>query len=116
MTSVAEPKCRTITMTGRAPVRLVEEEWPIVARGRDWQGLPARRWYLHVRRHHDGRTLVYGRHETSITGEHDVAGGELLPSAASAEAAAAIHSVGTTIGAPDALIAEVIAGLPPEEI
>jgi hypothetical protein len=53
---------RTITLTGRAPVRILEDEWPLIAQS-DWEQVKApreARAQIRVRRHADGRTLVYG--------------------------------------------------------
>lgn len=63
-----EPKYRTITLTGRRPVRIREDHWPIVADG-TWadhdgqvEAKANRRWRLNirVRQHEDGRAIVYG--------------------------------------------------------
>lgn len=57
-------KHRTITLTDRAPIKIDEEAWPIVATGDahsgqyDFQAFDAA--WIKVRRHEDGRTLVYG--------------------------------------------------------
>jgi hypothetical protein len=42
-------KQRTITLTDRAPVKIDEEAWDLIAQG-----------WIKVRRHEDGRTIVYG--------------------------------------------------------
>lgn len=84
-------KQRTITLTGRSPVTINEDEWPVIA-GSGW-GDNDRPDYepeanrradatLRVRQHTDGRTLVYGtyRYRTNFQGEDDVraAAGVLL--------------------------------------
>ena len=33
-TAPVEPKRRTITLTNRAPIQIVEDEWPVIAEGR----------------------------------------------------------------------------------
>ena len=59
----------TITLTGRAPVKITKEDWPVIASGEDkWyddgqhecQANRTNSWKLIVRQHADGRTLVYG--------------------------------------------------------
>jgi hypothetical protein len=58
----------TITLTGRAPVKITKEDWPVIASGEDnWydgqhecQANRTKSWKLIVRQHADGRTLVYG--------------------------------------------------------
>jgi hypothetical protein len=57
-------KQRTITLTDRPPVRIVEEAWPLVAQS-DWAAgesatATEARAQVRVRRHEDGRVLVYG--------------------------------------------------------
>jgi hypothetical protein len=57
-------KQRTITLTDRAPVKIDEEKWPVIAFGDassgqyDFQAFD--KAWLKVRRHEDGRTIVYG--------------------------------------------------------
>ncbi len=58
---------RTITLTGRPPVKIHEEDWPVIAEAvqSDWDNqyeFQANRkwsWTVKVRQHEDGRTLVY---------------------------------------------------------
>ena len=103
-----DPKTRTITMTGRPPVKIREDEWPIIAAG-DWDehdGQIAqqanRTWSLtlRVRQHADGRAIVYGTYFYGTNFQHEssfgaragilVAGGDLP---------AAITKVGETLRA-----------------
>ena len=57
----------TITLTGRAPVKITKDEWPVIASGvNHWyegqyecQASRKKSWKLIVRQHADGRTLVY---------------------------------------------------------
>lgn len=67
------PKKLTITLTDHPPVKIVEDQWPIVAEGK-WDNHDGkvecqanRRWlaWLKVRQHADGRTIVYGRYSYS---------------------------------------------------
>ena len=61
-----ESKTRTITLTGRAPVRIREDEWPVIASGsyKDWDNQyefqANREWKasIRVRQHPDGRKHV----------------------------------------------------------
>ena len=74
-----EPKMRTITLTDRPPVRIKEDQWPMIAHGRfkDWDNQyefqANRTWQIdiRVRRHADGRTIVYGLYDydTHFQGE-----------------------------------------------
>ena len=54
----------TITLTGRAPVRIRKADWPIVAKATAWNGeieaQADRHSQLIVRQHADGRAVVYG--------------------------------------------------------
>jgi hypothetical protein len=54
-------KHRTITLTNRAPVRIVEDEWPIIAEGRCGSEAMRCNIEVRVRQHRDGRAIVYGR-------------------------------------------------------
>ena len=124
--AIVGQKTRTITLTGRAPVKIVESEWPIIASATSRSatmrnGTPVPEYEtdgysLHVRQHADGRTIVYGvfAAATAWTGSEDHRGGQLLD--AGADIAAAIREVGEECGIPDGVIRECIADLPAEEI
>ena len=68
---------RTITLTGRRPVKIQEEDWPTVARGsdKDWDNTyefqANRTWKasVRVRQHEDGRAIVYGFYDYSTCWE-----------------------------------------------
>ncbi|MCC7407408.1 MAG: hypothetical protein IT442_05010 [Phycisphaeraceae bacterium] len=82
---------RTITLTGRPPVTIVEGAWPIIADAKDHEydgqvESQANReswWECRVRQHADGRTIVYGhyRYTTHYQGERGYLhrAGVLLP-------------------------------------
>jgi len=71
METQAQPKYRTITLTDRQPVKIREDEWPILAKGSyaTWDGqyecqaTQTRRIHITVRQHADGRAIVYGRYD-----------------------------------------------------
>lgn len=79
--TTATTKYRTITLTGRAPVKISETDWPVIAHGRfqawdgEFQFQAARTTDLdiYVRQHADGRALVYGVYATTSRhqGERD---------------------------------------------
>lgn len=118
-------KQRTITLTGRAPVKVYEDEWPLIASatirpGAMDHGTPVPDYQtdtftLRVRRHGDGRTLVYGVIDaaTAWTGTEDRRGGKLL--AAGEDIAAAIEEVGADCGIPESVVRACVADLPAEE-
>ena len=125
-----EPKKRTITLTGRPPVIIVESDWPIFAEASDdsYAGNDGGRheearqrgeldvYSLRVREHIDGRAIVYAicNGATAWTGTEDRRGGELL--APGDDRAAAIRRVGEDCGIPDGTIRDCIADLPAEEL
>ena len=133
---VAEQKTyRTITLTGRPPVRIRQADWPLIARAGNarWDGqyrFQATRITdvaIRVRRHADGRMVVYGiyDYETKWQGERDVRirAGYLLP--AGDDPVAAIQAVGADInerlgGEDEELVRgavdRCVAALPAEEI
>jgi hypothetical protein len=130
----AETRHLTITLTGRAPVRVLKADWPILASatgdscagndcGRYQQALgqgECDRYRLTVRQHEDGRAVVYGVLDAAIVewhapaGGEDHRGGELLD--AGADLAAAIRRVGESCHLPDPLIRDCAADLPAVEI
>lgn len=95
---------RTITLTDRAPVAIVEADWPELATGRYQQtdvacgagGFRAVATIaIRVRQHHDGRTLVYGTdHCTGADGYTSRAGYLLTGHPSPAAIAAAITATG----------------------
>lgn len=72
-------KTRIITLTGRAPVRIREDEWPVIASGsyRDhdnqYEFQANRKWKcdIRVRQHADGRAIVYGVYEYETQFQHE---------------------------------------------
>jgi hypothetical protein len=75
-------KQRTITLTGRRPVTINEDEWPVIAES-GWGDCDSQYEFeanrradaqIKVRQHEDGRSIVYGtyRYRTSFQGEDDV--------------------------------------------
>jgi hypothetical protein len=125
---------RTITMTDRPPVQIRECEWPEIASAIDddcgetdyakrRQALAqgsADRYYLRVRRHADGRSIVYGVLDAAAAawrreaGGHDIRAGEVLEPGD--DIVAALHRVGMACEFPERVIAEAIAALPAERL
>jgi len=95
---------RTITLTGRPPVKIDDAAWPTIASARDKdfegahesQSFRTSRWWVIVRRHEDGRTLIYCGYDysTAWQGERDysVRGGRLLPAATAEQICDAISA------------------------
>lgn len=58
---------RTITLTGRPPVKINEDNWPVLASASDsehdgqveCQANRKSSWWIKVRQHEDGRAIVY---------------------------------------------------------
>ena len=127
------PKKRTITLSGRPPVKIVEEDWPEIAVGsrKDWDGQydfqANRTWkdFIRVRQHEDGRAIVYGvsDYDTLFQGEKGYcykAGKLLTPGE---DIPSAIYTVANhlaELGGPEIelnrIAEECIADLPAEEI
>jgi hypothetical protein len=70
---------RTITLTGRPPVRIVTARWPIIAHADDLehdgavesQAFRTSRWSIRVRQHADGRAIVYAVYTYHTRWEHE---------------------------------------------
>jgi hypothetical protein len=98
---------RTITLTNRPPVRIDEDQWPVIADGTwtDHDGQVEcqanRRWKMHirVRQHTDGRAVVYSVYEYDTQFQHEAdftaRSGQLL--ACSEDISAAIIAVGDNL-------------------
>lgn len=121
MTTTA-PKTRTITLTGRPPVRVSEDVWPIIASARRHDGKVECQanhcWYLTVRQHADGRTIVYASEQAGSGGVYQgyegATAGEVLD--AGQDVASAIIRVGTDARCSRAMIDDCIADLPAEDL
>ena len=132
--TTTETKTRTITLTGRPPVKIRDDQWPTIAEasgdsygdndyGRRQQALHQGefdKYTLKVRQHEDGRALVYGILNAAIAawgapaGGEYFSGGELLEQGA--DIAVAIRRVGESCNLPDSVIRDCIADLPAEEL
>ena len=127
-----EIKRRTITLTGRRPVKIIEADWPKISSAQDdsygggdyarhqqalGQGECDQYWLV-VRQHADGRALVYAVLDAAGSEWHAPAcgesyrGGEMLD--AGADLAEAVQRVGDAAGLPAELIRDCIADLPAE--
>lgn len=72
---------RTITLTNRPPVKIKEENWPVIASAKDedWdtqyesQANQTWKWSIAVRRHKDGRAIIYATytHTSQWAGSND---------------------------------------------
>lgn len=113
-TNDAPSKLRRISMTGAAPVQIADAQWPIYAQSSWHGGLPPgtadRSCWLKVRRHADGRSIVYGGFDTKIEGERELRGGELVP--VGGDLVAAIKRVSATCNAQECLD-RCLSALPP---
>lgn len=81
MAETQGPETLTITLTGRAPVKVRKAEWPIVATAydRDNPGNePTRTSRLTIRQHADGRAIVYAVFTTDLEHVEDRRRGQLL--------------------------------------
>ena len=136
-----EQKHRTITLSGRPPVRIATAEWPILASasGDSYIGQPGPQhdqaisqgevdtYFIGVREHASGRALIYAVLDAAISAWKapangiDWRGGELVdhdsPGNTMADAIVqAIQRVGEESGIPSHLIRECIADLPPDDL
>lgn len=132
-TTTETKKTINITMSDRPPVRIVEEDWPIIAEADDHDGQVRvqanTEWRIRVREHADGRRLVYGSVQAGNGGKpagwRGAAAGYLIDcrsidtdkrlDAESEQTVRAIRRVAGVIGRAD-LADECIADLPAEDL
>lgn len=121
-----DPRYRVITLSAGPPVRIRQDEWPVIAvershpreyhphvrRVHDPRARALRKRWLFVRRHADGRTLVYGGTDT-IWDVRIMRAGELVPAS---DVAGAITRVARDIGGSAQFARDAIARLPPVEL
>lgn len=106
-----------IHLTGRPSVRIDDEEWPVIGRA-TWptdkaeSGRSVDRAYVRVRRHDDGRTIVYG---LRAEGSYEQKVGFLLDAGQTsvAEITEAIHKACALVGIEPQ---QVFDDLPPETL
>ncbi len=114
-----ENKSRTITLSTAAPVRIRDAEWPFLSQAmtteREGTDQEETTW-LKVRRHADGRSLVYGGVDARWTRSKfpDRRAGELVEPGG--DVVAAIWRLARELDAPPLLTREAIAKLPAVEI
>lgn len=77
--TTTETKTRTITLTGRPPVKIREDQWPIIACGsyeyydnqHRFQANRTTDLDIRVRQHADGRAIVYGVYQYDTVFQHE---------------------------------------------
>lgn len=138
--AITERKTRTITLTDARPVKIYEDEWPIIAEARTHSGeiecQANEEWSIRVREHADGRRIVYAYRDRGPGGMalsyRGIRAGRLIPTRRSKDGhdpsyhnlalgpdeVATIKAIGEMGDAIDdnALADECIADLPAEEI
>jgi hypothetical protein len=122
----------TITLTGRAPIKIDTDEWPILASAKWHDGQVEcqanRTRKLIVREHQDGRVVVYGIYDTQWQSESGRRRGEYLADCRddlnspivngdrAQKIVDAIHKVSEDLDFNIDLAEECIADLPAEDI
>jgi hypothetical protein len=125
-TDTATEKKIEIALSDRAPVRIVASEWPVIAKGSWFSGQhecqAGEVAWIKVRRHADGRVLVYGLRGRGPGGmpidyRGASAGYLLAAGVTSPEIVRAIRRVVGVLGHDlDCLADEAIADLPAEDL
>ena len=105
----------TVTLSGRRPVRIQKDRWPVIARVKRSRGEAADQTICHliVRQHQDGRTLVYGVSESPSEDQTQRAGCLLE---AGADTCKAIREVSGELGFDPNTAQACIASLPAEDL
>jgi hypothetical protein len=108
-------RTRTVTLTDRPPVRILEVDWPIIARAATAPDGATRGVY--ARRHADGRVLVYAAAEPLDATRAPLRAGYLLdPPVTGSQIVGALRRAGAEVALPPPVIATAIASLPPEPL
>ncbi len=134
MTTSTARKQRTITLTHRLPVKIYEDEWPVIAAGahEDYDGQYRFNSFrsmdisIHVRQHADGRTLVYAVYiyRTAYQNDHGrnvklgwlLAPGEDVPAAIRQLGSSMVDRLDGDEGHVWDVVDECIADLPAEDL
>lgn len=114
-----------VELTSRRPVRINSEEWPGIARGTGHTGANEchanEDWWIRVRQHADGRTIVYAGRDAGPGGmptgyQSKRAGALLTAEQARNSLEATIRQIADEAGLPPRTAQDCIADLPPEEL
>lgn len=116
---------KIVKLTGRPPVTFLEKDWPVIAKASDFSGgnghacQANEEAWVRVRRHADGRHIVYGLRDSGPGGMHagyrGVCAGELVE--ANGDVVNAIHVVVGQFGEGwQHLADDCTSALPAEEI
>ncbi len=108
-----------ITLTHQAPVKIDPDRWPLIAEGEDCDDRAHpfqanRQWWIKVRQHADGRSIVYGAHTSNFQGESDTWGGMVVDP--DEDLSAAIRDLADELGADQIVSSEAISNLPVVEL
>jgi hypothetical protein len=104
--TTTETKTCTIILTDRAPVKIRDDQWPLIASAKTHDGgqhehQANRTWSIRVRQHEDGRAIVYAIYGSNWQNEHGRRAGALLT--ADESIPDAIRRVGTAAGCVDCI-------------
>lgn len=107
---------RTIHMSGRPPVVINDREWPEIARAHWFDGATKEtsreRAWVRVRRHPDGRMLIYGL-RSGVSSEDRKVGYLVNVGASTDEIASIVRSTCAIVGVEEQAIFD---SLPPEAV
>jgi hypothetical protein len=117
---------RVIELTNRRPVKIFEDEWPVIASGVITDPVPViiglnyiRLQSLYVRQNADGRALVYYTIDNATERTRQRSGGTLMPSGGNLEETIRTVGIDSMAGAAlnhDLLAAQCFAKLPAEDL
>lgn len=103
----------TIVLSGRRPVTIACEDWPLIAQAELGRyGHPEQ--HLYIREHADGRMLIYGIEKPFDAKAVPAQGGVVL--AAGEDVGAAAKWLAERLNFPDVLVDVCLAKLSPEEL
>ena len=116
LTQMPENVYLTVTLSGRPPVRIQKDRWPVIARAKRSHGEFADQASCHliVRQHQDGRTLVYGVLDSPSQEDQSHRAGCLLQ--AGADICKAIWEVSGDLGLDPKMAQACISSLPAEDL